>query len=154
MDGSRVLPQGHWQNCDKQALGAAGELIAAAQCALLGHQVYRPVADDRGIDLLIDLGAGRHIEVQVKAVRPPQGSYTFMPKKHFPLEPYRAVLLIVFPPDADQPSLFLIPAPAWANASSPLTSYKEEYGININAKWRDQLAPWEFRAQLAALTVG
>lgn len=113
MDGSRVLTQGHWQNCDRQALGAAGELLAAAQCALHGYQVYRPVADDRGIDFLIDLREGRHIEVQVKALRPPKGDYTFMSRKNFPLEPYRVVLLVVFPPDADQPSLFLIPASDW-----------------------------------------
>jgi hypothetical protein len=79
------LTQGHWQNCDRQALGAAGELLAAAQCALHGYQVYRPVADDRGIDFLIDLGAGRHIEVQVKTLRPPKGDYTFMSRKNFPL---------------------------------------------------------------------
>ncbi|MFF3056371.1 hypothetical protein [Streptomyces sp. NPDC057909] len=152
MDTAHVFAEGNWKDCDKHALGAAGELIAAAQCALLGYQVYRPVADDRGIDLLIDLGSGRHIEVQVKAVRPPGGNYTYMPKKYFPLVPHRSVALVVFAADEAQPSLFLVPALAWVNPSSPLASYADEYGISINKTWREQLAPWAFRTQLAALS--
>ena len=54
---------------EKLALGAAAELLMASRLALLGYQVYRPLADDRGVDLLVDVGHGRHVAVQVKAVR-------------------------------------------------------------------------------------
>ncbi len=66
------------------ALGAAGELFFAGRFALFGYQVYRPLADDRGVDLVVDVGQGHHAMVQVKSVRP--GSYVFMRKSTFALE--------------------------------------------------------------------
>ncbi len=70
-----------WKNANPTNLGAAAELIVAAEFALSGYQVFRPLVDDRGVDLLIDRGDGQHLLVQVKSSRL---NYVFMREKVFP----------------------------------------------------------------------
>ncbi|WP_329119605.1 hypothetical protein [Streptomyces sp. NBC_01465] len=142
-------------------LGAAAELLVAAEFALAGLQVYEPLADDRGVDLLVDLGAGRHLLVQVKSARiGARDSYIFMSKKHFPLEPHRAVALVIFPADGER-EFFLIPSATWQDASPPFTDYDyegkksaPEYGLRLHRHhWREHLATWSLREQMK-LVVG
>lgn len=129
-------------------LGAAGELLVASRIALLGFQVYRPLADDRGVDLVVDVGNGRHAMVQVKSTHP--GKYIYMKKSTFALVPWVSVAVVVFDEEHDLwPTLFLIPATAWINPTPPLVDYeyegrrsKPEYGLNIRTNWREELASW------------
>lgn len=129
-------------------LGAAGELLFASRIALFGFQVYRPLADDRGVDLVVDVGDGQHAMVQVKSVHP--GSYVFMRKSTFALKPWVAVGLVVFDKDHEVwPSLFLIPATSWSTPIGPLVDrdYEgkksaPEYGLNIRNNWKQELAQW------------
>lgn len=108
----------------KLVLGAAAELLVASKLALLGYQVYRPLADDRGVDLLDDVGDGRHVAVQVKAVRHVTSSYIYMRKSTFALEPWTALALVVYGDSLDdQPLVYFVPAIAWRSPRSPLTSY-------------------------------
>ncbi|WP_432931957.1 hypothetical protein ACQPZZ_13185 [Microbispora sp. CA-135349] len=136
-----------WHLANRAHVGAAAELIVAAEFALSGYRVFRPLADDRGVDLLVDLGSGRHLLVQVKSVR--GAGYVYMRKSGFSLDEYRALALLVFPADADHPELFLIPASVWRNPIPPFVDrdYVEkksdpEYGISVNKQWRRQLAEW------------
>src|SRR5258708_5541373 len=99
--------------------------------------------------------------VQVKSVRqkgkqPP--SYVFLVKKHFSLDAYRAVVLVVFPQDADHPELYLVPADAWRTPNAPFVDRdyegrksRPEYGISLSSRWREQLSPWIMHAQLPQL---
>ncbi|MFF1713956.1 hypothetical protein [Streptomyces sp. NPDC058268] len=146
-----------WTAASPAMLGAAAELLVAAEFALAGYQVYEPLADDRGVDLLVDLGAGRHLLVQVKSARlGERDSYVFMRKKYFPLEAHRAVALVVFPAASDRPEFFLIPATTWLGAQPPLTDYDyegrksdPEYGLVLHRRrWREDLAEWSLRAQI------
>jgi hypothetical protein len=129
-------------------LGAAGELLFASRLALFGYQVYRPLADDRGVDLVVDVGRGRHAMVQVKSVH--AGSYIFMKKSTFALEPWVTVGLVVFDQNHEvPPSMYLIPATAWAKPLSPLVErdYEgkkslPEYGLGVNKNWMHELAGW------------
>lgn len=130
------------------SLGAAGELLVASRIALFGYQVYRPLADDRGVDLVVDVGDGQHAMVQVKSAHP--GSYIFMKKSTFALKPWVTVGVVVFDADHDVwPQVFLIPATEWSTPVSPLVSrdYEgkksaPEYGLNLRANWRRELEPW------------
>ena len=135
------------------ALGAAGELLAASHFALRGWQVYRPMADDRGVDLLVDVGDGAHLAVQVKTALRPGGTYVFMRKSGFPLVSWLALCLVVFDGALDRhPDLFLFPSTAWSPSqlSSPLVdrNYGEglasppEFGLNLRRAWRDELSKW------------
>jgi hypothetical protein len=129
-------------------LGAAGELLFASRIALFGYQVYRPLADDRGVDLVVDVGDGQHAMVQVKSVH--LGSYVFMRKSTFALTPWVALGLVVFDRDHEVwPDLFLVPATAWSTPVSPLVDrdYEgrksaPEYGLNVRANWKQELNHW------------
>jgi hypothetical protein len=136
-----------WTQATPTTLGAAAELIVAAQFALSGYHVFRPLTDTRGAELLLDLGGGRHLLVRVKAVRGP--NYAFVSKSSFPLEAHRAVALLIFPEESEQPELFVIPASVWLEPAGPFVApdyeglkSKPEYGIRLNNQWREQLAPW------------
>ncbi|MEU6198317.1 hypothetical protein [Streptomyces sp. NPDC047061] len=159
-DDSRI-ESGRWEAASPAMLGSAAELLVAAEFALAGYQVYEPLADDRGVDLLVDLGAGRHLLVQVKSVRVGiRDSYVFMRKKHFPLEPHRAVALVVFPTDGDRPEFLLIPAETWRAARPPFADRDyagrksdPEYGISVHrSRWREDLAGWSLREQMKEIT--
>jgi hypothetical protein len=133
------------------AIGAAGELLVASMFALNGYQVYRPLADDRGVDLVVDVGGGRHVMVQVKSIRT-TSSYVFMPKTGFALEPWVALALVVMAPQSslDVP-IYLIPAENWRQPTPPFISRdygegmksKPEYGLNIRKNWQQELDPWK-----------
>jgi hypothetical protein len=135
---------------EKLALGAAAELLIASRVALLGYQVYRPLADDRGVDLLVDVGHGRHVAVQVKAVRHTASSYVYMRKSTFALEPWTVLALVVYGNSLDnQPQVYFVPAIEWRSPRSPLTDYDyvggksaPEYGLNVRKAWRDELEEW------------
>ena len=135
---------------EKLALGAAAELLIASRVALLGYQVYRPLADDRGVDLLIDVGHGRHVAVQVKAVRHTTSSYVYMRKSTFALEPWMVLALVVYGDSLDdQPQVYFVPAIEWRSPRPPLTSYDyvggksaPEYGLNVRKAWRTELEQW------------
>ena len=135
---------------EKLALGAAAELLVASRIALLGYQVYRPLADDRGVDLLVDVGHGLHVAVQVKAVRHTTSSYVYMRKSTFPLEPWMVLALVVYGDSLDeQPHVYFVPATEWRSPRSPLTNYDyvggksaPEYGLNVRKAWRDELEEW------------
>ncbi|MBO4272718.1 hypothetical protein [Microbispora triticiradicis] len=136
-----------WHLATGAHVGAAAELIVAAEFALWGYRVFRPLVDDRGVDLLVDLGSGRHLLVQVKSVR--GSGYVYMRKTSFSLDEHRALALLVFPADANYPELFLIPASAWRNPIPPFADrdYVDkksdpEYGLSINKQWRRQLEQW------------
>ncbi|PJE01676.1 MAG: hypothetical protein CK428_30960 [Mycobacterium sp.] len=96
----------------------------------------------------MDVGEGQHAMVQVKAVHP--GSYIFMKKSTFALEPWVSLGLVVFDQNHESwPSLFLIPAEAWLNPSPLLVEReyqgkksKPEYGLNIRVNWHQELAAW------------
>lgn len=135
----------------KLAIGAAAELLVASRIALLGYQVYRPLADDRGIDLLVDVGGGRHVSVQVKAVRFPSGNYVFMRKSTFPLEPWVVLALVVYGPLDEEPQIFFISAVEWESPKPPLVGRDypggksaPEYGLGLRKGWRQELAQWAY----------
>jgi len=46
--------------------GTSAEMLTAAQLALAGHAIFRPLTDNQGIDLLVGRGAGWHLLVHVK----------------------------------------------------------------------------------------
>jgi hypothetical protein len=153
-----VESEGRWNVPGKQMLGAAAEVIAAAHFALAGHAVFRPLADDRGVDLLIDRGAGRHLLVQVKSVRVygNAASYVFMRKQYFPLEEHRAVCLVIFSHDEPYVRLFLIPASVWRTPAKPFVDREyaglksaPEFGLSVTRNWRWELAPWDTDVQLS-----
>ncbi|MEZ0110770.1 hypothetical protein ABH920_004785 [Catenulispora sp. EB89] len=155
-----MTSNGDWDAAGTRLLGAAAEMIAAARFALAGLPVYRPLADDRGVDLLVDLGAGRHLVVQVKSVRvnAGAGTYVFMSKKHFPLEEHYALCLVVFAHADPQPRLFLVPATVWRSPVRPFVDHHfaglkspPEFGLNINKTWRQDLAAWELDQQISQL---
>ncbi|MEH6624434.1 MAG: hypothetical protein V7738_16890 [Dietzia maris] len=135
---------------EKLALGAAAELLIASRIALLGYQVYRPLADDRGVDLLVDVGHGRHVAVQVKAVRHTTSSYVYMRKSTFALEPWTVLALVVYGNSLDdQPQVYFVPATEWSSPRPPLTRYDyvggksaPEYGLNVRKAWRNELEQW------------
>lgn len=152
-----VASDGAWGAAGKQMLGAAAEMIAAAHFALAGLPVFRPLADDRGVDLLVDRGAGRHLLVQVKSVRVnvKPNAYVFLRKQYFPLDDHRALCLVVFAHGDTQPQMFLIPATVWRVPERPFVDRDyaglkspPEYGLSITQNWRDDLAPWDIDQQL------
>jgi len=119
--------------------------------ALTGYQVYRPLADDRGVDLVVDIGRGHHVMVQVKAIRNTSG-YVFMPKTGFALEPWVALALVVMTqkPSLEAP-IYPIPAEQWRHPTPPFASRdygqgrksKPEYGLSIRKQWQRELKPWK-----------
>lgn len=135
----------------KLAMGAAAELLVASRIALLGYQVYRPLADDRGVDLLVDVGSGRHVAVQVKAVQYPSGDYAFMRKSTFPLSPWTLLCLAVYGESLENPpQVFYIPATEWQTPRPPFASYDyptgksvPEFGLSLRKGWMQELAPWK-----------
>lgn len=155
-----VESEGLWDAPGKHMLGAAAEMLAATHFALAGHAVFRPLADDRGVDLLVDRGAGRHLLVQVKSARVygNVANYVFMRKQYFPLEEHRTVCLVIFPHDDPHASLFLIPASVWRTPARPFVDHDyiglkspPEYGLSITRNWRRELAPWDITTQLGLL---
>lgn len=124
--------------------------MVASRIALVGYQVYRPLADDRGVDLVVDLGGGRHAMVQVKSVRK-LPSYVFMRKSTFAVVPWVAVAVVVFEDGEECPEIFLIPAREWLDPPHPLVDrpYGEglksppEFGVSINRGWKQDLARWK-----------
>lgn len=155
--------EGRWDGPGKQLLGAAAEMIAAAHFALAGHAVFRPLADDRGVDLLVDRGAGRHLLVQVKSARVygNAANYVFMRKQYFPLEEHRAVCLVIFSHDEPHARLYLIPASVWRTPGRPFVDREyvglkspPEFGLSITRNWRQELAPWDIDVQLGLLLTG
>lgn len=134
----------------KLAMGAAAELLVASRIALLGYQVYRPLADDRGVDLLVDVGHGCHVSVQVKAVRYPSGDYVYVRKSTFPLRPWMVLALVVYGESLeDEPQIYFIPAVEWESPQRPLVSRDyprgksvPEFGLDLRKGWRQELAPW------------
>lgn len=139
------------------ALGAAGELLTASMFAMYGYQVYRPLADDRGVDLVVDIGNGRHVMVQVKTVGS-SSSYVYMQKSKFALEPWVALALVMMRKTALDTPTFLIPATQWRNPTAPFSSRdfgegkksKPEYGLTIRKSWADDLKPWRATADHVA----
>lgn len=131
----------NWDAAGAQLLDASAEMLAAAHFALAGLSVYRPLADDQGVDLLVDLGAGEHLLVQVESVRvnAVPHSTVFLNKKYFLLEEHYALGLVVFDREDPQPHLYLMPATEWLAPVSPLTS-SPEYGVEISRTWREDLA--------------
>lgn len=111
---------------------------------------FIPLADDRGVDLLVDVGHGRHVAVQVKAVRHTTSSYVFIRKSTFALEPWTVLALVVYGNSLDdQPQVHFVPATEWRSPRPPLTNYDyaggksaPEYGLNVRKAWRDELAEW------------
>jgi hypothetical protein len=147
-----VTPKANWDAAGTQLLGASAEMLAAAHFALAGLSVYRPLADDQGVDLLVDLGAGEHLLVQVESVRVNAAPHSTvsLDKKYFLLEEHYAACLVVFDRDDPQPHLYLIPATEWLAPPSPLTS-SPEYGIDISKTWRQDLAAWDLHEQIRLL---
>jgi hypothetical protein len=144
----------NWDAAGTQLLGAAAEMTAAAHFALAGLSVFRPLADDRGVDLLVDLGAGEHLLVQVKSVRVNGSADTcvFVSKKHFLLEEHFALCLVVFDPEDPQPRLYLVPATTWRAPAHPFVDHAEEgHGLDIRKTWREDLAAWDLHDQIRLL---
>lgn len=155
LTGSVTL-KANWDAAGTQLLEASAELMAAAHFALAGLSVYRPLADDQGVDLLVDLGAGEHLLVQVEAVRvnAVPHSTVSLNKKYFLLEEHYALCLVVFDRDDPQPHLYLVPATEWLAPVSPLTSpltSPPEYGVEISKTWREELAAWDLHEQIRLL---
>ena len=154
-----VTPKANWDAAGTLLLGAAAEMIVAAHFALAGLSVYRPLADDQGVDLLVDLGAGEHLLVHVKSVRVNgSGSYVFLNKKHFLLEDHFALGLVVFDRDDPQPHLYLVPATVWRAPVRPFVDSANEglkspleYGVDITKTWREDLAAWDLHEQIRLL---
>lgn len=147
-----VTPKANWDAAGTQLLGASAEMLAAAHFALAGLSVYRPLADDQGVDLLVDLGAGEHLLVLVESVRvntAPHATVS-LDKKHFLLEEHYALCLVVFDRDDPQPHLYLLPATEWLAPLEPLTSSPEN-GIDIGKTWRQDLAAWDLHEQIRLL---
>lgn len=143
----------NWDAAGTQLLGAAAEMTAAAHFALAGLSVYQPLADDRGVDLLVDLGAGEHLLVRVESVRVNGGADASVSasKKSFLLEEHFALCLVVFDREDPQPHLYLVPAPAWRAPVLPLIEHTDEYGLLIGTTWRQDLAAWDLHDQLRLL---
>ena len=152
---------GPWASASKQSTGAAGEMLVAARFALAGFVVYRPLADEAGVDLLVDLGGRHHLKVQVKTVRPQKGggSYAFARKKYFDTATM-AMALVVLPHDAEQPEFYLIQGQEWLldPPPPPLVSRdyeglksEPEYGVHVSAKDRTALQRWAFDRAVSTL---
>lgn len=100
------------------------------------------------MDLVVDVGNGQHAMVQVKLVHP--GSYVFMRKSTFALQPWVSVGLVVFDADHEMwPNLFLIPATSWLTLVSPLNENEyegkksaPEFGLSIRKNWKQELDKW------------
>lgn len=100
--------------------------------------------------LLVDVGHGRHVAVQVKAVRHTTSSYVYMRKSTFALEPWMVLALVVYGDSLDdQPQVYFVPATEWSAPRSPLTSYDyvggksaPEYGLNVRKAWRNEFEHW------------
>ena len=147
-----MTPKANWDAAGTHLLGAAAEMMAAAHFALAGLSVYRPLADDQEVDLLVDLGAGEHLLVQVESVRVnavPHGTVG-LNKKYFLLEEHYALCLVVFDRDDPQPQLYLVPATEWLAPVHPLTA-SPEYGVDITKTWRQDLAAWDLHEQIRLL---
>jgi len=62
------VPSKKAKGLSKQAVGTAAELYVASRLVEFGLDVYAPLVDDRGVDLLIRRVDGTTDEIQVKAV--------------------------------------------------------------------------------------
>ena len=103
---------------------------------LYGFQVYTTEVDDRCIDFVVRHGKGAFFEVQVKSLR--KWGYVFVEKSKFALDATRIMAVVQLLED-QPPSLYLIPAAAWAAPDALLVGrdYSEahksppEWGLNI-----------------------
>ncbi|GAA4247050.1 DUF4365 domain-containing protein [Azospirillum formosense] len=145
-----------WSRLNHLQIGRFAEHYVAMEFALYGAEVYTPLVDDRGIDLVIRLN-GSFLEVQVKALRWPSSTYIFFRKDVFPLSPtrYAAVVLLE---ELQEPALYLIPALAWREPHGPFKSRDyvgraslPEWGLDITKRARPALDAFRFDRQIATL---
>lgn len=89
------------------------------------------MADDRGDDLVVDVGKGHHLRVQVKTVGT-SSSHVYMQESKFTLETWVAPALVMDGQTALDAPIFLIPATEWTNPTSPFSS--RDYGEGKQSK--------------------
>lgn len=127
-----------WSKLSGLQLGRYAEHWAKLRLIEAGYEVYSTEVDDRGIDLLVRIGAGRCLEIQVKAVR--NRNLTFIQKKHLggsPAEIERRLrsgycMVFMLFEDGVEPEVYLIPGYAWLTPNA---------GIYDNAAGDRQYGP-------------
>ena len=144
-----------WASINHMQLGKFAEYFVTMAFVRAGFDVYTPALDDRGIDLVVRLDAGKYLEIQVKATR--NDSYVFMHKTSFPLDQYRYLAYVRFSTDPE-PSLYLIPAITWLTPSSLCVSRdyegkksRPEYGLSVTRSNQALLDAFHFDRVVAAL---
>jgi hypothetical protein len=87
---------------EKMRSGSATELLVAAELLRLGVDVYRPLVDDVGVDLLVRSnceGRVKHYDIQVKSVKG-VGPHLGIKRPSEPLNPLSVLILFWWQDDA------------------------------------------------------
>ncbi len=136
MDGAETSRY-QWSKLSGLQLGRYAEHWAKLRLIEAGYEVYSTEVDDRGIDLLIRIGPGRCLEIQVKAVR--KRNLTFIQKKHLGATPAEVedrlrsgyCMLFMLFADGIEPKVYLIPGYAWLTPNAGIydnTAGDRQYG--------------------------
>lgn len=131
------MPNIQWSSLSRLQLGSYAEYYAKMEFASYGYDVYTSEVDDHGVDFVIKSPKDhRFYEVQVKSSR--NNTYVFIPKSKMELTADRLVCLLLFSDNA-MPSVYVIPATAWANAND-LLSNKDYIGLKSPPEWGIQIS--------------
>jgi hypothetical protein len=106
-----------WRNLSGKQLGTYVEYLFKLRFAMHGMDIYTPEIDDKGIDYVVRTEKGLFYEIQCKSRR--QLNYFFMTKNKFPLSKTRYLALALYiDPNANDPTMYLIPSLAWKTPNS------------------------------------
>lgn len=155
-------PRYQWSKLSTFQLGRYAEHLATLRFLEAGLEVYSSEVDDRGIDLLVRIGPGRCLEVQVKSVRN-VATYTYIRKELIGataenvaarLSSGFVVCFLVFT-DGREPDFYLFPGNVWIAPSPPFVSRdyvglasKPEFGISVTKSTLPDLERYQFPNKL------
>jgi len=150
-----------WKKLTHLQLGKYAEYLTKMEFILLGCDVFSSEVDQHGIDFVVRTRKGSHYDIQVKScrIKPGQGSYIFMPKSKFAIDPSSLLAFVKFV-QGEPPTLFLIPScvDGIANPLFENRDYGEgkksppEWGLTLSKKKMERLnAECLFEASVSRL---
>jgi hypothetical protein len=124
--------------------GKLGEYLAKVALTGYGLDVYTSEVDDKGIDYIVRINERKYLDIQVKTVH--KSNYVFILKSanawKQPFNPNLYLLLVILK-ENENPAFYCIPASAWNNPNSLLSSRdyinskkksRPDWGVNLSTK--------------------
>lgn len=119
-----------WSKLNSVQLGKYAEFYTAMRFTEAGYEVFPSAVDDRGIDMLVRIGPGRCLEIQVKSERQKKSMYCFFKKRMLGATPEEIsqrlrsgfCLSYLLFEEGREPEMYLIPGTVWLTPSKLFVS--------------------------------